>query len=614
MNSKSGSPGNRFARETLPHIVYIAVLLSIFLIYIYSIFHEKLPIGNTDHGYRFHIALEYARTPDNAVSIGSWLSVWPPIPFIIQGAILRLVLFPGMSDASTGIAAIQLTNVVLVLLGFYFIGRSVAIQTDELTGCLACVTCLSASIMLFLAPTTSSAVYAFFFVSLAFLKLLQFIAYEKGFLWSVCCFTLSFYCRSESLVLMLVAGAFLFVNNKIRAAVLMIAATFTLAFSKLLLAILLIDDVKFFEYGKLNDFGNTLRQAEKLINQLFRYNQSFFWISLACVLPLVFLVAKSPRSVSLFQSPQLTSHLTSRIKTPSDDRDSVQFKDWLAGLVRQVSLWIASFPILLWTGLLLITLAVLFAEILRGNINAQARYLFMANVFLTTVIAIFVAQSTRIIFTGRDRIAKSIAACSVLVLLSFSIWSGVAHASGQTLLWKIFPPEQDVIHFIRDRKHPGDRVVYDFLDLRERIISPYLIDPGLTTSSQFLEGDPDVIALLPEELQNQSQFSERALDVQTARIHAFIHHTQPRYMVLASEKFFEAIQQKGAPSIIGWSTSFIRNYLTQEPGQGADYRFQSPYVFPDRSIEFSKVHQNHRFVILERQPSPDSGDVVADPV
>jgi hypothetical protein len=106
-------------QKMLPLIIAIASLLVLFLIYSYSIFHEQLFLGIGDYAQRFIMAIEYAREPSRAWLLKSWVSIWPPVPFIIDGLVLRFVLFPGMSDVSTGIMAVQLTSVLFVLLGFF---------------------------------------------------------------------------------------------------------------------------------------------------------------------------------------------------------------------------------------------------------------------------------------------------------------------------------------------------------------------------------------------------------------------------------------------------------------------------------------------------------------
>ena len=591
-------------RKFLPHILTIVVLLTIFLVYGYSISHERLPLGNADHGTRLHMALEYARDPGKALSLKAWLHVWPPVPLIIQGFILRLVLFPGMS-ISTGIMAVQLTSVFLVLLGFYFIGRSVALQTDEPTGLLACLMCLSTSIMLYLAPTTSSGVYAFFFVSLAIWNLFQFIAKNKGFSWSVLSFALAFFCRSESLVLIFVAGAFLLAYGKRQAAIQMVGIIAALAFSKFLLAISLVDGVKFFEYGQLHNFGSPLAQARSLLRQFKEHNQSLILVSLVCTPPLIYYMAKLMKPENIFQATQVTDHQNGFTKNLSVTARRVNSKVWFMRIFHQVGLWIVRVPIFFWAALFLITIGVLIGEALRGNINAQWRYLFMTNVFMTTVIALLVAQAVRIIYAKGDKFAKGIAVSIILALVSFSLWSGFSHATGQKVQWKMSPSEKDVVYFIREHRGQGDRVVFDFLNWKEYVMSAFLLNPSLITPSQFSGADQEVKSLLPEQLQNQSRLSAKGLERRIATIHAFIHGKNPRFMVLPSDKFYEKIRKKRVGTV-DRSNSYIREYLSPVKGTKSMYLFQSPYVLSKVKIPFTKIHENKEFIILEREPSSEN--------
>ena len=615
-------------KKILPHFITIVVLVAVLLVYGYSIFHNQLPLaGNPDIGARFLIAMEYARDPSKALSLKpwatgyvSWLGVWPPVPFIIQGFVLRLVLFPGMSDASTAIVAVQLTSVFLVLLGFYFIGRSVALQTDEFTGLLAFLMCFCATTLLYLAHTNLSEVYAFFFVSLAIWNLFRFINQNKGLGWSVLFFTLAFFCRSESLVLILVAGVFLLAHRHWRPAALLIGTLTVLAVSKMLGSYLLVEGPKFFEIGKLyyhEGWKSQLLNPLKLINQLFwRYNRILILLSCICTLPLVYYSGKPVKHRNF---PKAGKFRNDRNNTQGSLFANIRKAGSIpriAKAYRQVGLYLVRVPIAFWAASFLIAIGVLLAEVFRGNIVPQWRYLFMPNVFMTTVIAILAAQTVRTLYAREERFAKRAALSIITVLMAFSLWSGFSHATGQNIgwemsratdqkvrqkvRWELSPSEKDVIQFIREHRLQGDRVAFDLHWKYQSILAAYLLDPSLVTPHQFfvVEEDPEIVSLLPEQLQVSS---ERSSERRTAVTHAFIHSKHPRFLVLASDQFYNFMgERKATEKMSSQTTNLILGNLSPLEGKEASFVFKSPYVLPEVEIPFTKVYENDSFIILEQ--------------
>ena len=600
-------------QKRLPHLTSIVVLVAVLLVYSYSIFHDRLPLeGHPDIAARFMGAMKYARDPSRALSLklgnfGGWLGIWPPVPFIIQGFVLRLVLFPGMSDTSAGIMVVQLTSVFLVLLGFYFIGRSVALQTDEPTGLLAFLMCFSATIMLYLAHTTLSEVYAFFFVSLAIWNLFRFINKNKGLSWSVLSFALAFFCRSESLVIALVAGVFLLAHRQWRPAALIVGTVTVLAVSKLLGAILLIEGTKFFEHyvGIGQDWQSKLRNALRLPYYLLRHNKELILLSGICALPLIYYAAKPVK----------------RRKFPAagkvgNDRDgikghlsvTVRKAGFVARLARTYDLlcsWLVRVPIVFWAVSFLAIMGVLILAMLKGQSPVQWRYLYMANVFMTTAIALLAAQAACTLYARGEKFAKRSAIGIVTVLVAFSLWSGFSHATGRKVGWNILPSsesEKDVVQFIREHRVQGDRVAFDFLlESREVFLASHLLDPSLETPTQFRseQYDREIASFLPEQREDK---------LPIVRLHAFIHIKRPRFLVLASDQRYKSIVDWKAAK--KWRAKIpinpIRGYLTPVEGTESEFVFKSPYVLPEIEIPFTKVHENDFFIILERGSSQEN--------
>lgn len=589
----------RSVQKILPFVTMLVILLAVFLVYSYSISHERLFLGTGDSASRFLIAMEYARDLSQAWNLKSWVSSWPPVPFIIQGFVLRLVFFPGMSDASTGIMAVQLTSVFLTLLGFFFISRSVALQTDESTGLLACLMCFCASILLYLAHTPMSEVYAFFFISLAIWNLFRFITQNKGLGWSVLSFALAYFCRTESLLFAFVAGAFLLIHHRWRSAMFLVGTTTALAVSQILGASLLVEGIKLYERGVWGGKGlSKLRFAWSLTQSFWSYNKELILLSCVCALPLVYYAVKRRNFPKAYRVAN-NSNSINKISPITTRKANLVI--WLSNTYRQIDSWVVRVPVTVWIVFFLVAMGAVILMALQGSIEPQPRYLFMANVFMTTVTALLAAQAVRILYASNKRFAKRLALGIIVVLVLFSLWSGFSHATGRKVEHKMSPSMKDVIHFIREHKVQGDRVAFDFLNWQEYSLAAYLLDPSLTTPTQFVvtSTDPEVKSLLPKQFQEYSP--QRAVEAKTALIHAFIHSKHPRFLVLASNKFYDSMRTRvRLNSTVGFSINPIRQYLSPVIDKKSEFTFQSPYVLPKAKILFTKIYENDSFIILEQ--------------
>ncbi|MGK7958214.1 MAG: hypothetical protein AB4063_23605 [Crocosphaera sp.] len=598
---------SRFVRKDLPYLIVIAILLIFFLIYFDSIFNDQFFLGgHGDIASRFLTSVAYAKDPSKALNIKSWLGVWPPVPFIIQGFVLRSALFPGIYDSTLAIITVQLTGVFLVLSSFYFISRSVALQTNELRGLFAFIMCFCASIPLYLAPTTFSEVYALFFVSFALWNLFRFISKNIGLTWCILSLALAFFCRSESLIIALVVGIFLLFHRRWKSAILLVGIIIALAFSKFIGSLVLVEGVKFFEFGDIyvqaNTLGLRLSYAYRLIYDFLRYNKILTILFFISIIPWLYYSIKLIKRQNIFQKRRVSNNQD--VTNPTFPLTTIRLSSFRSVIVetyQKISVYVVSYPAVIWIIFFLAAIGILFLEALRGNINAQWRYLYMANVFFAVVIALIAVQSFSSIYAYRNKLAKQLAICMISTFVLFSLWSGFSHATGQKVFNQMPLRMQGVIDFIREHKNQGDRVAYDWLNWKDLTIEVHLLDPSLIIPNQFA-ADPEVKYLLPERLQNISGFS---VERKTAELHAFIHSKHPRFLVLASDSFFDRMQKNTNISKLeasGRSINRIRGYLS--PKQTSEYTtfiFQSPYVLPKVKIPFTKVHENKDFIILERE-------------
>lgn len=572
--------------QALPHVAMVGTLFCILLLYGQSIVQNQFFLGTGDRASRFLTALDYARDLGQAFSVEAWLDVWPPVPFILQGVVLRFVLFPGMTDVSAGIMALQLTGVLLVLFGFYFVARAIALQTDEWTALLVFIFALRATTLMYLAPSTSSEIYAFFFVAFAIWNLFRFLVHGHGFGWVLTSLVLAFFCRNETIVVAFVTGVFLVVNHRWRFALLLFGTILAVATGKLAGALLLIEGTKFFEFGALFGWGATwqdrLQQTQLLLRQFWLYNRTFLVFGFICALPMVYYAIKLQATSGGIVGERRSANTT-----------GAGFIAWFIQRGDRVRLWFASIPLFFWAACFLATIAILLQQALQGNINAQWRYLYLANIFLTTSVALLLSEMARTIFAKAHRAAKGMALGAIAVLVALSLWSGIAHATGRKVGWTMPLSMQEAISMLHGHALPDDQVAFDFLLWQETAMAVLVSNP-----SHFARptDDPVLTALVSDAFAHPP---ERWI----AYTHAFIHVRAPRFLVVAGPQMVDDIQERQAHEQDLQSDvpiDRIRHYLTPVARTESVYLFQSPHIFPEKTIRFEKIFENELFVILER--------------
>ncbi|MBD2495226.1 hypothetical protein [Nostoc sp. FACHB-280] len=573
-----------------PYYITILILLVVFAIYSYSIFTDRLYLGSfVDKGARFLIAMQYAHEPSKALELSSWVAIWPPVPFIIQSFILRLVLFQGISDINLGIKVVELTSVNLVLVGFFFISRSVALQTNDVTGILACLLCLCTPLILELAHTPMSEGYSFFFVSLAIYSILNYLlSNEKiSYIIAIVCFVLAYFCRTETLFFSLIFGVFLIVHKRWKLALLLVGITISVALAQILGANFLIQGNKIYDREIWGEAPlERLRQAQQMLIALLRYNKKLILLSLVWIIPLIYFQfrrrANAPRNIQ----PNFIYTLR-------------RFRNWLVNEA-----------IAIWTILFVFSLAFPIILIIRGGLTYQPRFMFWANIFMNIMLALIIARTNYIISSIRNKkIAKPLVIASLTLITVFSLSSGIAYASASEKIQKMPSDVKDVIHFVSKNQLSNTRIAFDFLRWEEYSLSAYLLDPQIkTVATQFSlrwtvfprEIDPEVTSLLTKRFDIPAP--ENTPEGQVAILHAYIHAKHPGYFFIASNSLYEKLKQKykNQEIVNGAGTiNRLRKYLTPKDTANSIFDFQSPYILPDQKITLTKVYENDSYIVLK---------------
>ncbi|MDZ8105350.1 MAG: hypothetical protein RM338_06940 [Nostoc sp. DedQUE12a] len=573
----------------------ILILLVIFCIYSYSIFSDKLFLGEGDKGGRFSIAMQFAHDPSKALDLKYWVSAWPPVPFIIQSWILRLVLFSRVPDISIGIKAVELTSVTFVLLGFFFIGRSVAVQTNELTGLLAFLLCFCTPLMMNLAHTPMAEAYAFFFIAFGIFNVFSYIKNQKRFVYiiiSILSFSLAYFCRTESLIFSLITGIFLLGHKKWKSAILLVSTTILVAVAQILGASFFIEGTHLYDRDLWGGKGlDRLQYAKTLLFYFFNASKRVIVFSSIWIVPLVYLKLKEPRN--------LKSNKVAQAK----ENSSNQF----IKLYNKFNLLLVNYPITIWVIFFLVALIMPIFLALKGAIDPLSRYLYLANIFITTAIALVIAQTIDGFSVTNKRLGKQLVIASLTLVILFSSTFSFAYASGSVNTQKIPSSIKEVINFISLNKPPKTRIAFDFLEWQEYGMAAYLSDPELqTTATQFSlvwtafprEVDSEITSLLPKKFQVTAPQS--TVEGRTAIFHAYIYAKNPSYFVIASDSLYTKIEDyPRIKDAVGFGRNYIRKYLTAKDKTKSTFEFQSPYIFPEKKITLNKVYENESYIILK---------------
>lgn len=581
--------------QNWPFYIGIVILLVIFCIYSCSIFSDKLFLGEGDKGGRFSIAMQFAHDPSKALDLKYWVSAWPPVPFIIQSWILRLVLVSRVTDISISIKAVELTSVTFVLLGFFFIGRSVAVQTNELTGLLAFLLCFCTPLMMNLAHTPMAEAYAFFFIAFGIYNVFFYVKNEPNLIYiiiSILSFSLAYFCRTESLFFSLFAGVFLIGHKKWKSAILLVCMTILVAVAQIVGASFLIEGSHLYDRDLWGGKGlDRLKYAKTLLFYFLNASKRIIAFSLLWIIPLAYLKLKERRNLKY-----------NKVAKTQKNSGNQFIK-----LYNNFNSWVVNYPITIWIIFFLVALTMPIILALKGAIDPLSRYLYLANIFITTAIALVIAQTVDAFLVSNKRLGKQLAIASLTLVILFSSTFSFPYASGSISTQKIPSSIKEVINFIALNKPPKTRIAFDFLEWQEYGMAAYLSDPELeTTPTQFSlvwtafprEVDSEITSLLPKKFQVPAPQS--TVEGRTAIFHAYIYAKNPSYFVIASDSLYTKVENyPRIKDAVGFGRNYIRKYLSAKDATKSTFEFQSPYIFPEKKITLNKVYENESYIILK---------------
>ncbi|MFZ5802459.1 MAG: hypothetical protein ACOY3K_05030 [Candidatus Omnitrophota bacterium] len=558
--------------------------LAFFLLIWQSIGAGRLLLSAGDSGSRFFRAAHYAMKPSQILQAREWAQSHPPVPAILQAFLIRQCLDEKAKDLSAPIQAVQLAAAFLTLAGFLLLSSAMASQGGPKPAFLFFVFCFGEYSLLKLSATAMAEPYAFFFVAGAVWVTLSFVHGRIKVFWpAVLCLWLATYSRNETFIVVFPLALYLSSAGYGRRA---LAFLFWIAGGVLLrfaLSFATIPGEKFYEMGKVFVQDKRGVYFFRFFYDLFFLNRAYFFflILVLCLAGAGWLWTRPGAVVCSEKSfREKTSALSGRF--------------WRFFREAPECFWFTGF---------LFTAGILFEEILRGNSNYQDRFLFLSNIFLKGALALLCMR----LLEGLPKpktFLRALGVVGILLIAGYSLWTGVRIASGTYESggrWGAFQthhrhwqPEKEVIAFLKENLAPREQVAYDELASYDIMLSAYTVRPAyLAFSIYFFDrAETFVSATVKRSGDPVMRF--------TARKHAYLHAERPRYLVLFNEATFR--KQRGRfIARTGITSDFFRKYLTRVSGTGPRYRFRSPYVFPGRTIDYGKVFENSRYIILEKR-------------
>ncbi|MGV7220921.1 MAG: hypothetical protein ACQ9MH_05310 [Nitrospinales bacterium] len=157
-------------------------------------------------------------------------------------------------------------------------------------------------------------------------------------------------------------------------------------------------------------------------------------------------------------------------------------------------------------------------------------------------------------------------------------------------------PLREAIEWLNKNNQNKEAINIDYLDWYGQPMMLYTaIDLNLNNQSFIFTYSPHLKSILPENL-NNAYTREKGKFVSTAKSHLHIYDYKPRFLVLASDAFYQKFQSQNLAGFFR-RDSFIRSYLTQKsPGK---LKFTSPYLPDTLDIYLNRVFNNTMINIFE---------------
>ncbi|MGV7221037.1 MAG: hypothetical protein ACQ9MH_05915 [Nitrospinales bacterium] len=552
--------------RTFPKYAFFTIFFTALTCYLFLAAAGYFQPGRGDPAQRVIISFEFYKDLLGLVfSERTMYEMWPPGYFVLQGLVIKLGEALGQSVNSI-LNEIMLLSIFMWAIGIWFFRKTVSLFDGEEAGSWAGLFMMGSPILLHLAGTTYAEIYCFGLLGISF--------------WFMALSTMK---PDFSSLYVLLGAVFLFVANTFRHEMAVIAAGIGLYFilrkEYLKAGIVLVVGCSFlgarvvYSYFFMSDavtfLNYTKFHTEGLVEISYKLKQM---ISIPDVifLGVFFMSAGLLKWICIknFQSNLPIINIKHLLKI--NWRISGLFL--IPAIIHMVFLVYAVFTVNSDGGHRFLLFPILFAGIISG---ASIGKNFQNKIKIKNILSLRTLNAIQIII-------------SLVVVFYFINYSTKDHTYP--------PPLRESMEWLNKNNPSLKAINFDYLFWNEQ---PLKLNTGIDLNSEdksfIFTHSPKLKSPLPEDFKNPLS-RDKGKFITTAKSHLHIYDYRPKFLVLASDSFYEEFKEYAPWSHFG-RNSFIREYLTQT--SLGEFKFISPYLPITLNINLNRVFSNSLVSIFE---------------
>jgi hypothetical protein len=494
---------------------------------------------------------------------------WPPGHQVLHVALLRLAGSPSREGAT---AVVQLASFATVLAGALCFGRVAARACKHTSAGVATLLVLSSALLLEHSLTAMSELQTFALLGLGSLLAVEAVERRSTRLalaaGAVMLIASTF--RNEAVVFAFAVGLYLLANLPLRAALGYGALAVLYAGARGAYVLSQVEGAdRLMNRNRVHyDFGDTSAMVARMWLGWVRRESTLFTglLFVALIAVAVFVAAKSAHR-----------------RAP---------RPLLAGAPRAPWAW-RSDPALLALAVALTFVAFVVFALVSHRIDDQQRYLITLTPFVTLGVLAGVDRLLQWAASrqqpGLARLGRGGIALAALALFATNAASLVRSARGTD------PATVELVSWLNRQRLKG--VAYDFLSFRSLQLMAHTAEPGDPGWVWAYPHSPSTVR--PRDVAWPRSDAAHRGAAQTAGLHLFLEQARPRYVVIASERFFQGVIARQRLTGFHHRPSYLRSELRRRDDGALE--LASPYPWGPRRLVLRAAFENAAYVVLENE-------------
>lgn len=545
---------NKFINKNFFELSNALLLMAIVLISTWLVLTGRIWIGQGDASQRTLMAIKMADTFPLSCSM-RWLisNDWGPLHFIFQAMAIKMSVFADMPSLVDTRQSVQILSIFFWAIGIYFFARSAKIAANGFSSLFCAVFLAGLPALLGMSYSNISEIHNLAMVGLGIFASWKYLKFQNKFWIYLACppFLASTMLRNESIIIIVLVYAFIFMHHKNRHILFSFLASSVFFTIKMTYALTVLGS----GWNFLNAHNiQTIHIGEGLFApiSIIRLVNDNFWYFIALALISLILNASTglPLRKRFFSAPN-----------------------------KALAFWLV---LLLGYSLFLIT------GTLAGRIGDKSRYALMSGVAFTMLTGVISGQAVEKLFTKKRRfkLLAYLGIISAFLIMTIGAWTVFSRADATPSSVK------NAVAWINKHATMEEAVHFDCLGWWEQPMLLYTLGvfPGREACchtwnwESYIKGSD-----LPPEPGVHPDAAKR-----TAGLHLKLMQERPAYIVMAHpEKRMEYWSYSKKCNYV--RPSHYAPYLT--PIGSGLYGFHSFYTDIERKVYFSIAYENKDFII-----------------